>query len=173
MEMPADTASDRVAAQLVGNPRDVLASLLQGSRYDYIVIGSSTDPDALSAVILTPHAGGSGGAPAAAAAIQPAPSGGIPQPTMPNIAGGAGRPEINDNEDEAAADPQPAPQPPPPQAVPPQGVMGAEQQPNPGLSPGNETGQPPQPKTPEQLLRELQRMQQQQQRGQDRRPPEQ
>ena len=62
IEMPPDTANDRVAADLgPGNPRDVLAALLQGSRFDYIVMGSPTDPDALAQVILTPHAG-SGGA---------------------------------------------------------------------------------------------------------------
>ncbi|MGB9103810.1 MAG: hypothetical protein WCC59_03540, partial [Terriglobales bacterium] len=145
----------------------VLASLLQGSRFDYIVIGSPTDPDALSEIILTPHAGSSGGKPGNEAANQQ--PGGSQQLVMPRIAGGAGRPEINGDEDETAAEPQPVYQPPPPQPVPPQGVMGAEQpgQPNPGLSPGDETGQqqkPNQVKTPEQLLQELQRMQQQQQK---------
>ena len=96
---------------------------------------------------------------------------------MPRIAGGAGRPEINGDEDETAAEPQPVPQPPPPQVVLPQGFMGAEQpgQLNPGLPPGDETGQPQKPnqvKTPEQLLQELQRMQQQPTR-QDRHQPQQ
>ena len=72
VEMPTDTANDRAAVQLgPGNPRDVLASLLQGSRFDDIVIGSQTDPDELSEIILTPHGGSSGGAPGNAAAIQP------------------------------------------------------------------------------------------------------
>jgi len=164
VEMPADTANDRAAVQLgPGNPRDVLASLLQGSRFDYIVIGSPTDPDALSEVILTPHAGSGGGAPGNEAANQS--PGGSRQLTMPRIAGGAGRPEINGDEDETAAEPQPAFQPPPPQPVPPQGVMGAEQS---GLAvtPGVEPAQQQKPnevKTPEQLLKDLQRMQQQQQ----------
>jgi hypothetical protein len=164
VEMPADTANDRAAVQLgPGNPRDVLASLLQGSRFDYIVIGSPTDPDALSEVILTPHAGSGGGAPGNEAANQL--PGGSRQLTMPRIPGGAGRPEINGDEDETAAEPQPAFQPPPPQPVPPQGVMGAEQS---GLAvtPGVEPAQQQKPnevKTPEQLLKDLQRMQQQQQ----------
>jgi len=167
VEMPEDTANDRAAAQLgPGNPRDVLASLLQGSRFDYIFIGSSTDPDVLSEVILTPHAGSGGGAPGIGAANQQ--PGGSRLLTMPRIVGGAGPPEINGDEDETAEEPQPAFQPPPPQSVPQQSVMGAEQpgQPNPGLSPGDETGQqqkPSQVKTPEQLLQELQRMQEQQQ----------
>jgi hypothetical protein len=165
VEMPADTANDRAAAQLgPGNPRDVLASLLQGSRFDYIVIGSPTDPDALSEIILTPHAGSSGGKPGNEAANQP--PGGNRQVIMPRITGGAGRPEINGDEDETVAEPQPVPQPPMLQPVSPQGAMGAAQpgQPNPGLSPADETGQPQKPnqvKTPEQLLQELQRMQRQ------------
>jgi len=167
VEMPADTANDRAAAQLgPGNPRDVLASLLQGSRFDYIVIGSPTDPDALSEVILTPHAGSGGGAPGNEAANQL--PGGSRQLTMPRIAGGAGSPEINGDEDETAAEPQPAFQPPPPQPVRPQGVMGAEQtgQSSLAVTPGEEPAQQHKPnevKTPEQLLKELQRMQQQQQ----------
>jgi hypothetical protein len=167
VEMPADTVNDRAAAQLgPGNPRDVLAALLQGSRFDYIVIGSPTDPDALSEIILTPHAGSSGGAPGNAASNQL--PGGSRQLVMPGMAGGPGRPEITGDEDETAAESQPVPQPPPPQPVPPQGVVGAEQpvQPNQGVSPGDETGpqqKPNQVKTPEQLLQELQRMQQQQQ----------
>ena len=170
VEMPEDTANDRAAAQLgPGNPRDVLASLLQGSRFDYIFIGSPTDPDVLSEVILTPHAGSGGGAPGIGAANQQ--PGGSRLLTMPRIVGGAGPPEINGDEDETAEEPQPAFQPPPPQSVPQQSVMGAEQpgQPNPGLSPGDETGQqqkPNQVKTPEQLLKDLQRMQQQQLQGQ-------
>jgi hypothetical protein len=163
VEMPADTANDRAAAQLgPGYPRDVLASLLQGSRFDYIVIGSPTDPDALSEIILTPHAG-SGGKPGNDASI-PLP-GGSQQMIMPRIAGGAGRPEINDDEDEAAAEPQPVYQPPPPQPV-----AGAEQPGLPNPEPSQQ-GKPTEVKTPEQLLRELQRMQQQQQPG--RRKPQQ
>jgi hypothetical protein len=163
VEMPADTTNDRAAAQLgPGNPRDVLASLLEGSRFDYIFIGSPTDPDTLSEVILTPHAGSGGGTPGTEAANQS--PGGNRQLTMPRV---AGRPEINGDEEETAAEPQPAYQPPPPQQVPPQSVMGSEQ---PGLAvtPGVEPAQEHKPnevKTPEQLLRDLQRMQQQQQLG--------
>jgi hypothetical protein len=170
VEMPADTANDRAAAQLgPGNPRDVLASLLQGSRYDYIFIGSPTDPDELSEIILTPHAGSSGGAPGNAAATQPS-QGGSSQLVMPAITGAAGRPEINGDEDETAAEPQPVPQPPPPQSVP-----GAEQpgQPNSAATEPGQQGKPVEVKTPEQLLKELQRMQQQQQTRQGRQPPQQ
>lgn len=171
VEMPADTANDRAAAQLgPGNPRDVLASLLQGSRFDYIFIGSPTDPDALSEIILTPHAGSSSGAPGNATGDQTLQGGGQ-QVIMPRIAANPGRPEINGDEEETAAEPQPVFQPPPAQQVPQPGVMGAEQQPGqpslavtPGVEPGQQ-GKPVEVKTPEQLLRDLQRMQQQQQQG--------
>ena len=172
VEMPEDTVNDRAAAQLgPGNPRDVLASLLQGSRFDYIFIGSPTDPDVLSEVILTPHAGSGGGATGTQAANQ-LPGGSSKQLTMPRIAGSAGPPEINGDEDETAAEPPPAFQPPVPQ----QSIMGAEQpgQPSLAVTPGVEPGQlqkPNEVKTPEQLLRDLQRMQQQQQLG--KRPPQQ
>jgi hypothetical protein len=162
VEMPAETANERVAAQLgPGNPRDVLAALLQGSRFDYIVMGSPTDPDALSQLILTAHPGG-GGAPGSSDAGQPTQVG-SQQPPMPRMGGSAGRPEINGDEDETAAEPPPAYQPPPPQNVPPQGMTGTSPmgQSNPGSSPGDESQQKPNPvKTPEQLLQELQRMQQ-------------
>jgi hypothetical protein len=167
VDMPADTANDRAAAQLgPGNPRDVLASLLQGSRFDYIFIGSPTDPDALLEVILTPHAGSSGAAPGNEAANQQP---GGSRLTMPRVASSPGPPEINGDEEETAAEPQPVFQPPPPQQVPQPGVTGAEQQPpslavTPGVEPGQQ-GKPGEVKTPEQLLRDLQRMQQQQQQG--------
>jgi len=174
VEMPADTANDRAAAQLgPGNPRDVLASLLQGSRFDYIVIGSPSDPDALSEIILTPHAGGGSGAPGNEAANQPS---GSRQLVMPRIP--AGQPEINNDEDETAAEPEPAFQPPAPQPVPPQDATSAPPFGQPGLAvtPGVEPGQqqkPPEVKTPEQLLKELQRMQQLQQQQQGRQQPQQ
>jgi hypothetical protein len=163
VEMPPDTASDRVATQLgPGNPRDVLASLLAGSRFDYIFIGSPTDPDSLAQVIITQHAGaGGGGATPVNTAVSQPMQGGNPQPGMPRIAGGAGRPEIPSDEEETASEPQPMPE--PPQEAP---------QPAPIVSPGGDrgdTGQqqnPNQVKTPEQMLQELQRMQQIQQQQQ-------
>lgn len=179
VEMPADTVNDRVAVKLgPGNPRDVLASLLQGSRFDYIVLGSALDPNAVSQVILTPHQGGGA---MAAAAVPDQPGGvmtGGPRPSPGMFRGGEGRPEISAaEEDEPAAEVQPPssqPETPAPGAVmatpsPAQGAPGAEPA-QPAIS-GQQN--PNQPKTPEQLLQELQRMQQQQQGQQPRRPPQQ
>ncbi len=54
------TASDRVIGQFGPGPaRDVLTALLNGSRFNYVLLGSSTDPGALDRVILMAKSGGS------------------------------------------------------------------------------------------------------------------
>jgi hypothetical protein len=48
--------SDRVFGQFgPGTPRDVLNSLLTGSRYDYILVSALDDPGKVRQVMLTPH----------------------------------------------------------------------------------------------------------------------
>jgi hypothetical protein len=52
---PSAGANERVVAQLgPGAPRDVLAGLLNGSSFNYVMLGSSADPSAVASVILTP-----------------------------------------------------------------------------------------------------------------------
>jgi len=59
-------ASERVVTHLgPGAPRDVLAGLLNGSSFNYVMVGSSEDPKAVSSVILTAKPSGAGDAPAA------------------------------------------------------------------------------------------------------------
>jgi hypothetical protein len=189
LDMPADAANDRVAAQLgPGNPRDVIASLLQGSRFDYIVLGSVDDPNLLSQIVLTTRRGGSG-AGTAVAGGGPSSSGGSSAQTAP-FRGGVSRPEINAEEEEAEPPPPPEPEP-VPAAENPQPQPGVYQPGAPGMNvpggnpqgavpgqanpqqPGQVPGQPGQVRTPEQLLQELQRMQQQQQQQQQQqRPPQ-
>jgi hypothetical protein len=143
LEVPPSLLGERVATQLgPGNPRDVLQQLFMGSKFDYIIVGSPEDPQAVQRIILTARAG-AGNAPTMANNQQMNPSQTAYQPP----------PDGSDAMDE---DPQPEPQPEP---APP------EQQP---VTPPT-GGQPysNQPKTPEQLLQELQQMQQQQQQ----RPP--
>ncbi|MFY9645583.1 MAG: hypothetical protein WAK29_10410 [Terriglobales bacterium] len=55
IEIPQGTgAGERVVAHLgPGAPRDVLAGLLNGSSFNYVMLGSSSDPTAVSSVILT------------------------------------------------------------------------------------------------------------------------
>ena len=130
--------SERVYVKLgPGQPRDVLASLLNGSHYGYILLGSPQQPNAISRVMLTRQ--NSSAEPAAnTTAARSTPS----QPPTPA-----------DNDDTDTSDNTPDRQPPPPvQPTPPpqqQNTQGANQQ----------TG----PKTPEQLLRDLQQLRQQQQ----------
>jgi outer membrane biosynthesis protein TonB len=48
--------SERVFGQFgPGSPRDVLNSLLSGSRYDYILVSALDDPGKVRQVMLTPH----------------------------------------------------------------------------------------------------------------------
>ncbi len=41
-----------------GLPRDVLNNLLNGSKFDYVILGVTGDPGAVEKVILTPRQGG-------------------------------------------------------------------------------------------------------------------
>ena len=64
---------ERVAAQIGPAPvREILYSLLQGSRYDFIILSALSDPAAVERVILTPRVAG---------ASQPA--GGAQKPAQP------------------------------------------------------------------------------------------
>jgi hypothetical protein len=55
IEIPQGSgASERVVTHLgPGAPRDVLAGLLNGSSFNYVMVGSSSDPTAVSSVILS------------------------------------------------------------------------------------------------------------------------
>src|SRR5204862_2438982 len=56
VDIPAGAAMERVAAHDgPAPPRDALASLLNGSRFDYIIVGSLENPDGIRRLILTPH----------------------------------------------------------------------------------------------------------------------
>jgi hypothetical protein len=47
-------ANERVVSQLgPGMPRDVIAALLNGSHFNYLVVGTEADPDAVARVVLT------------------------------------------------------------------------------------------------------------------------
>ena len=154
-DVPAG-ATERVVGQLgPGPPREVIASLLNGSRFDYIMLGSATNPGAIDQLILTPK---SGAAPAAGA--QPANATSIGQrfpgqPAAPMQAvDEPDRPDAdNDTTDDSAEVPQENND---------QTDQAESEGPQDASSPQN--GQ--QVRTPEQLLQELQqqqRMQQQQQ----------
>jgi hypothetical protein len=139
VEVPPN-ATERVVAHLGPGPaRSVLASLLNGSHFNYVMLGSPTNPDKVDRVILTSKSGGTPDAgtplPAPAAAQEGNIATPEDEPDAPQ-ADIAERP-VDDAGENSAQDNQP-------------------QQPN---------GQPP-IKTPEQLLRELQQQQLQQQQQQ-------
>jgi hypothetical protein len=158
LDTPPGAGAERVVVHLgPGQPRDVLTQLLNGSRYDYILVGAAQDPQGISQVILTPRQ-------------STAVAGNVGQPTPPQPAvGGAVTPGDDDSDSEDTAqqpEPSAAPQLPPSNPYQPNTSSQPASNASPGTqSSGGETGGQ-QVKTPEQLLQELQRMQQQQQQQQ-------
>ncbi len=78
-------ANERVFIRLgPGAPRDVLAVLLDGSSFNYVMLGSSSDPTALASVVLTakPAEGAQAGQKTTAAASQPSQAFVPPQPPL-------------------------------------------------------------------------------------------
>lgn len=145
VEIPPGTGSERVVAKLgPGNPKDVLASLLNGSKFNYIILGETNNSERVQKIILMTKSATTGGAPVTTAQnnFQPPAPMQMVEPT-------------DDDPPQNEPEPEVLPQPGQP------GVPGGEQvapdapgiQENP-LQPGG--------RTPEQMLQELQRMQQQQ-----------
>ncbi len=155
VEIPSN-ATERVVGQFgPGRARDVLASLLNGSHFNYVMLGSETNPESVERVILISKPGSAPEAgsqpPANAAANQPAYAQPGAQP--------AGSIQTAQGVEEMATDDVP------------EDAGEAENQPD------NQANQPeeqqqqqsngqPAIKTPEQLLQELQRQQQIQQQQQ-------
>lgn len=55
--IPAGAEQERVVATIgPTNPRDALSQLLNGSRYNFIIVGTDADPNQLERVVLTPKA---------------------------------------------------------------------------------------------------------------------
>jgi hypothetical protein len=137
--------SDRVAVKLgPADARDVIAALLRGSAYNYIILGSPENPRAVTRIVLT-QASPPTGRSAAAFAPQPAP----PPPEADEYSPA-------DSGDEATV-PAPAPAPAPEPPVPPVQAPQA----------GTESQQQNHPPTPEELFRQLLPTHPQQQTGQN------
>jgi hypothetical protein len=154
VEMPSGASSVRVAGQLgPGQPRDVLNALLNGTKFNYIILGVTGDPGAVQKVILTTAK--------PATAVNTAQSNSAPPPLE--------EPQEEDSEPELQPVPPTPMRPhrPPnmPAAFNPQQPQ-PQPQPTPDVAPADNT-QPNGGKTPEQLLQELQQMQQQQQQMQE------
>jgi hypothetical protein len=176
IEIPQGAAAnERVIASLgPGAPRDVLAGLLNGSSFDYVMLGSSTDPTAVSSIILTSKSPSPGEAPQTAAAAyqsnsepvasHPWPPGARPMPPNPvsNRAQGAPQPgqaapaqdDSKDDDQDAADDSDDQAQPAQPDA------NGANPNAAQEQSQPTDPNQPNAgPKTPEQILDMLRRQQ--------------
>ena len=155
VDAPAHLTGERVAAHIgPGTPREVLSDLLSGPRFDYILVGSDGDPNAVRSIILTPNQS------------SPSPSAALAQvqPRLRPV------PPAQEDMEEDVGDEQPEPEAPQPAQQSPRHRPFTPQQPpdqtggQPGVSP--EGQQQPQVKTPEQLLEELRKMQQQNERPQ-------
>lgn len=177
IELPPGSGSERVATRVGPGPaRDVIASLLSGSAFDFLILGTPDSPGGVQRVILTPRA-----APVSSN------SAGMAQPPA------VSQPETDDNinsDEEAGAPEPPDQQPPQPSAEsvptpptqpargmaqPPAGVQSPinappqpgspvaplanpqQQQPQ-ASSPDQQGNNGPQVKTPEQMLQELQKL---------------
>ena len=146
VDVPSN-ATERVVSNLGPGPaRDVLASLLNGSHFNYVMLGSPNDPHMVQRIILTSKAGAApenassenaSSNPSQVATQQVYPQQPVPPPDTEEM-------PVEEVQDEAAPEVDQAEQP---------GQPEEQQAPN---------GQQ-QVKTPEQLLQELQRQQQQQQ----------
>jgi len=111
MDIPP-TATERVVAHLGPGPaREVMAALLNGSHFNYVILGSTADPTAVQQIILTPKQGEQG------AAANPEPR---RQPEQQAEEETAEEPAADDsandaeNQDQSQPEEQPAQQPAPP-----------------------------------------------------------
>lgn len=73
IDAPPNLTGQRVAARLgPGAPQDVMADLLSG--LDYIVVGTSDDPNSIRSIIVSPNSGSAPSGMPAAQALPPPPS---------------------------------------------------------------------------------------------------
>jgi hypothetical protein len=145
-------ANERVVARLGPAPaRDVLASLLNGSSFNYVLVGSVTDPAALASVMLTAKTGGGAVAVSQTAEVyQPPPvrTGFVPPPMVAPVAENADD-SADDSEDAEDKD---------------------DEEPATGQADANNTAPPPDasqpnagPKNPQQIMEMLRKSMQSQQ----------
>jgi hypothetical protein len=142
IDMPAGAGTERVVARLgPGNPKDVLASLLNGSKFNYVILGEANNSGRVQKVILMAKNTSSE---ASAATAQNS----FPPPPQPQA--------VEPPDDEY---PQNEPEP--------EGQLTPGQPGSEGVTPdvpnSGANDIPVGGRTPEQMLQELQRMQQQQQ----------
>lgn len=177
VETPQNAVSERVVSRLgPAPPQEVLAALLNGSKFDFVILGNSGG--GLQHVILTARTGGADETAAAPSSPGARNAGARSNPRRPPVVEEdeeapeePGMDETPDESREVPEDTTPPVQTPaqnpnlPPGAVPPPGQQPPGQQ----TTPAQPVPGQPQIKTPEQLLEDLRRLQQQQQQQQN--PP--
>jgi hypothetical protein len=146
-------ATERVATRLGPGPaRDVLASLLNGSAFNYVMVGSASDPTSVASITLTARPAG-GGAETVANAYQPAQQYAPPERAQMAPGMGPGGPVVQQPTNDEETDTEDA-----------DAEENAEQDQADGTTtPTAQDGsQPPNggPKTPEQILEMLRQHQQ-------------
>ena len=161
LDVPS-SATERVVADLgPGTPRQVITDLLNGTHFNYVIVGSASDPTAVQSLALIPKSGGT-----ETASVTPPARPGVPgRRLQPGVASQAGQ-GFTGPPDSGQVDPDDAPEP-PEEATP---DANDDDQPPPAQSADQNSGQQA-PKTPEQLLQELQRQQQQMQQQQQGQQP--
>jgi hypothetical protein len=162
IDIPGGANAERVVGQIgPGQPRDVLNTLLNGSKFDYVILGVTGNPGAVQKVVLTPRQSSGSSVSSAqnnsAAQSPESVQEDDPQPDEAPVPDTAEVENQNQNPDQPPPTPggfrRPIPQP-----------QGGDQ---PGQAFNNNNGdQQNGAKTPEQLMQELQQMQQQQQQYQ-------
>jgi hypothetical protein len=144
VDIPPGAGNERVVATLgPGKPQNVLASLLNGSKFNYVILGEPNNPGAVQKVILMAKVAGSS-SPSPNTSAQSS----FRSPPLPSQAQVVETPEDEYQPSEPEVENQ---NPPPGQS---DMSNSAPLSPD-AVQPGN--------RTPEQMLQELQRMQQQQQ----------
>ena len=165
IDLPPGASGERVVANLgPGTPQNILSALFNGSRFDYIILGSQDQPEAVQRVILRAKSGPEPAPNAVAANGSPGPNnGGRPVVQQPV--------EQEQTDEDQAAPAEEAPDESnnqqgqqQPQEIDSEQQQGQQNQPN---------QQPTGVKTPEQLLEELRQMQQQQQNQNPQQPQQQ
>ncbi|HVI06638.1 MAG TPA: hypothetical protein VM711_11160 [Sphingomicrobium sp.] len=146
VDMPT-VSSERVVGRFgPGAARDVMAQLLNGSHYDYVLVGSPADPGALEKVVLMARVSGPQPTPQSVPPVQAANPVPVyaeqPLAAVPDV-------EADSSQDDTGGESP---------VMPPDVQQGQDDQ-----SQQPERQGLPMVKTPEQLLRELQQQQQQQQ----------
>jgi hypothetical protein len=148
IDMPSNSTERVVGHFGPGPAREVLASLLNGSHFDYVLLGSTANPTALDRVVLMARPIGpeAAASPAVEANATGQPGSPVPfaHPQTAAQAAQAAEDMADDSADDSADD-----------------ADQADDQAQPVAQPNAPTA----PKTPEELLQQLQQQQQQQQPG--------